>query len=410
MGWKMEKDRKKFDKDCTKPDPVTIFGVAVSGNPYQRAGGDLTRHHIIPHSLLIEVWNSAVDYLDFETIKALATWAGLDPGTALPATLDPGNANPNPSPQSVLRKVAWNPFNIVVGPLSEHRVEDPGDSFDGIQFTRLQPSTSAGKHKDWRENLARQEFNQHVMVLRRIYNYLTRYVAGKPIEQDHTSLCQLLRGDAKSRYPQLAKVVGGALLSPDLWADYSTTLEQAPDFKVTDTSKTPFTAVQTAHQRITRALLIPWSTVSYLPEVAPQPVKPDAIDPNVWAPGEANPPFDRLLLGKVEYKGEVEQIFRETVFRTARSLGKLKARVIFFGPRGEMTELANWTASEMTRLNRDGYSFRLSKTFFDHGEKQVRFYDFLSVAEPAKPATFPKPATKTAAARWTKQGGDWVKG
>ncbi|GFM89471.1 hypothetical protein PSCICO_48700 [Pseudomonas cichorii] len=123
--WKNSLDRKDFDKRSTKPDPITIFGNPTPATGFQ-AGLDaeqmkLTRHHVIPHSLLINAWEIAVDCDDMELIKALTVWAGKDPARDLPATFAKGN----PSPQAVLRKVAWNPFNIVSGPLSEHRVEDP---------------------------------------------------------------------------------------------------------------------------------------------------------------------------------------------------------------------------------------------------------------------------------------------
>jgi hypothetical protein len=400
MGWKNALTRKVFDKRSTKPDPITIFGVATTAGTMFQSGlaGDLmnpTRHHIIPHNLLIDCWDHAVDRAEIEVHRAFAVWAGKSVRDL------PGNyASVVPEPQTVLKRVAWNPFNIVIGPLGEHRVEDPGDQFDRFEFRSFLPSGAtrpasiASAVTNKAENLARQELNRHFGMLRRIYNILVRYKDDEVSRLDVESLVTLLKSDVPSHYPNLnAHYVRGALLSPDLWSAY-TVMDVAPDYEVErrrhdGTLLAPSTkpedrfektSVKAAEFGRRMPVVVPWNSTSWLPEVEPVKPKPDVIDEtdtSVWAPGEANPPYDRLLLGKVEMGSLSEAEFRLAFARAARQTGKFKARVLLFGPREGKVDMTKWTASEIKALNRDGYDFKISRTRFDLGKEEVRFYDFL---------------------------------
>jgi hypothetical protein len=112
-----------------------------------------------------------------------------------------------------------------------------------------------------------------------------------------------------------------------------------------------------------------------------RPVQPVQAEESVWAPGEANPPYDRLLKAKCTFRGQTEQQFkRELEVLAAGAVRKSKQnnlRVLIFGPRGELDEITKWTEATVIALNRSGYQFRISRVFFDHGTKQVRFYDHL---------------------------------
>jgi hypothetical protein len=365
------------------PEPITIFGGAPAvPNPFQSGLNleqmSLTRHHIIPHSMLIDAWEHAVDRSDMELIKAFTVWAGKDPTRDLPANF----LTIVPEPQTVLRKVAWNPFNIVIGPLSEHRVEDPGAMFDLFEFRSFIPAGAANPRNQAEviklrtENLARQDFNRHLRVLRRIYNILVRYLTDQVANQDVDSLRELLKSDVPAKYAYLdSKFRQKALLSPDLWANYSMDPTVAPEEQFTFASNRA-----TGFQNKT-VKIVPWNAVSWLPEVEPKLPKSDALDTSddsVWQPGEANPPYDRLLLSRLEYKLPMgEALFRVNVVSAARRAGKFKARVILFGPPGSRSDVARWTASEMKKLNREGYELKISRVMFEAGNIEVRFYDFL---------------------------------
>lgn len=395
MGWKNTLTRKKFDKKSTKPDPMTIFGIpTTAGTMFQRGlAGDsmnVTRHHIIPHSLLIDCWDHAVDRGEINVHRAFTVWAGKNvsdlPGDLLTTT---------PEPQAVLRRVAWNPFNIIIGPLGEHRVEDPGDFFDHFEFRSFLPSGAARPASiadpltNRAENLARQELNRHFSVLRRIYNILVRYQDDNVSRLDVESLITLLKSDVRSHYPNLnaPRRVGLALLSPDLWSAYTVT-DVAPDYEVERSdgtvtrpedrfAKTSFKAAEFGRRR---PVVVPWNSASWLPDVEPVKPKADVVDDSditVWAPGEANPPYDRLLLGKVEMGALPEADFRRAFVKAARQTGKFKARVFLFGPREGMVNMTKWAASEVKALNREGYDFKIRRSRFDHGTEEVRFYDFL---------------------------------
>ena len=124
-----------------------------------------------------------------------------------------------------------------------------------------------------------------------------------------------------------------------------------------------------------------YTGISYRATYYHAPVVSSVIAESVWAPGEANPPYDRLLQGTLVYRGQSEEQFKrelEVVAVGAVRKSKVKnLRVLIFGPRGELNEITKWTESTIVALNRSGYDFRISRVFFDHGTKQVRFYDHL---------------------------------
>ena len=398
MGWKNTLARKPFDKASAKPEPITIFGLRTVAAGFQSGLKpelmNLTRHHVIPHSLLIAAWDRAVDLGDMDLIKGFAVWAGMDPLRDLPATFDVAT----PNPQIVLRKVAWNPFNIVIGPLSEHRVEDPGSGFDQFEFRSLVPTGftrqtgRALEPKQLAESVARQEFNRHLGVLRRIYNILVRYTASKTVPdgvaktkevaipvapQDITSLITLLRSDLPERYTALgAQYRTGALLSPDLWADYSTNQSVAPE------SEYLFASGRAKGFANKRPTIVPWSAATWLPEVDPGLPVADILDTKdytVWAADETSPtpPDARLLLSSVVLGAMDEAQFRIAVVQAVRKAARFKARALLFGPPGAPSDMARWTASELKRLNREGYDIKIGRTTLNSGIQEVRIYDFL---------------------------------
>lgn len=385
MGWTNTLDRKSFDSKSTKPDPITIFGnPTAAGTMFQTGLNRMlmnpTRHHVIPHNLLIDCWNEAVVRSDMKLLQAFAVWAGKS-ASDLPTSF----SLTTPEPQIVLRCVAWNPFNIIIGPLGEHRMGDPGPGFDHFEFRSFVPQgappaspTEAAQRQ--KESLARQEFNRHLGMLRRIYNLLTQYLI-KPADnganlapQLMDSLVSLLRSDVPAHYPNLGPSFStGALLSPDLWSAY-TLLNAAPE---PDFAKASKRAAKFARQT---PVVVPWSSTSWLPEVDPIQPKPDLVDESditVWAPGEATPPYDRLLLGKLALGIQTAIEFQAAVVKAARQTGKLRARVLLFGPRDGIANMARWTASAIKSLNREGCDFKISRTRFEHGTTEVRFYDFL---------------------------------
>jgi Effector protein len=105
-------------------------------------------------------------------------------------------------------------------------------------------------------------------------------------------------------------------------------------------------------------------------------------DESIWAPGEANPPYDRLLQGTLTYRSQSEEQFTRELegvaVGAARKSTRKSLRVLIFGPRDDsMTEVIKWTETTIGTLNRLGYEFRISRTFFDAGTIQVRLYDHL---------------------------------
>ena len=210
---------------------VTIFGVQIQDKVGKaNFGGQWTRHHLIDIQVLQKIWNAFIDANDEDSMEALITWAGATmPGK-------PFNMNGTDAPQGVLNRIAWNPFNIVIGPLANYRVNDPGSTFDPLTFTAM-PKFAAKGDANYQENLARQEFNTHIYRLSQIYALMKRYLTEDPIApQLVDSLRSLLRSDTVNSYPNLAQlgktrrrgdpnvlIVDRALLHPAMWQDYSLT-------------------------------------------------------------------------------------------------------------------------------------------------------------------------------------------
>ena len=115
-------------------------------------------------------------------------------------------------------------------------------------------------------------------------------------------------------------------------------------------------------------------------EAAQQKHKP-MMDESVWAPGEANPPYDRLLQGTLTYRGQREEQFKRELeavaVEAARKSTRKDLRVFIFGPIEQLDEIIKWTESTIRSLNRFGYEFRIRRAFFNAGTQQVRFYDHL---------------------------------
>ncbi len=210
---------------------VTIFGTNLQdGAAKKNFDGQFTRHHLIDIQVLQKIWNAFVADNDEDSMEALITWCGGKMPTR------PFNMGSTAAPAGLLNRVAWNPFNIVIGPLANHRVNDPGSTFDSITFTKF-PKFAAKGDDNYKENLARQEFNTHIYRLRQIYVLMKEYLAHDDFsEQSLNSLRTLLRSDTINSYPNLKQMgttrrrgdptvyfVDRALLHPALWQDYSLT-------------------------------------------------------------------------------------------------------------------------------------------------------------------------------------------
>jgi hypothetical protein len=214
--------------------PVTIFGVQLQDKAAKsHFDGAFTRHHLIDIQVLQKIWNAFVAADDEESMAALITWAG----GAMPAR--PFNMNSTAAPQGLLNRIAWNPFNIVIGPLANYRVNDPGSTFDAITFTSF-PKFDAAGDANQKESLARQEFNTHIYRLRQIYLLMKEYLTHDDFSpQAVSSLRSLLRSDTVNSYPHLSQLgktrrrgdptvlfMDRALLHPALWQDYSLTADR----------------------------------------------------------------------------------------------------------------------------------------------------------------------------------------
>jgi hypothetical protein len=103
------------------------------------------------------------------------------------------------------------------------------------------------------------------------------------------------------------------------------------------------------------------------------------VDDAVWIPGEANPPYDRFLQGTLVYRGQNEQQFKRDLELIATGAARRSAhknlKVLIFGPQRDLEQISKWTEAAIKNLNRSGYEFRIGRAFFEHGTKQVRFYD-----------------------------------
>jgi hypothetical protein len=213
---------------------ITIFGTqlqdAAAKSHFDHA---ITRHHLIDIQILQKIWNAFVAADDEESMAALITWAGA----SMPRR--PFDMNSSNAPQGLLNRIAWNPFNIVIGPLANYRVNDPGSTFDAIAFTSF-PKFDAKGDANQKESLARQEFNTHIYRLRQIYLLMKEYLTHDDIApQTVNSLRSLLRSDTVNSYPHLRQlgkarrrgdpnvlIMDRALLHPALWQDYSLTADR----------------------------------------------------------------------------------------------------------------------------------------------------------------------------------------
>jgi hypothetical protein len=217
----------------------TLYGEAVTDDGAAATfGGGITRHHIIDIQMLQRFWNAVVARGDDDTMLALAKWAGE--AQRLPKARPYGMLS-TAAPDGLLKRVCWNPFNIVIGPNTNHRIGDPGDAFDLItfrSFPRFRSATGAIDPKAKAESLARQRFNDHIHRLGRIYGRMKEYVEF----QASSDLTEAARGAAAARSVRslLVSAVPGAyglgfdgrgdgklaILHPDLWADYSLTADR----------------------------------------------------------------------------------------------------------------------------------------------------------------------------------------
>jgi hypothetical protein len=171
VSWRIDADRVKSD-----PDPVNFagdFGKRFTIEVKKKYNGDLTRHHIINIQVLQDFWNAAMTNADRATFEAMGLWCGLPPVQLASLLEDPANRDPG----DFQKQFCWNPFNIVIGPSTGHRIGDPGEEFDFLQF-RSFPKFTSKATPEFSESLARQEFNSHMERLKRINEYMGRYIKG----------------------------------------------------------------------------------------------------------------------------------------------------------------------------------------------------------------------------------------
>lgn len=328
---------------------------SVSIGPVTTAFKEITRHHLVNLQVLMNVWNKAVERRDEAMFKALAVWS------AYPQAEFQGTMRMATAPVKFQKAVCWNPFNIVVGPSTGHRVGDPGAGFDDIQFRTL-PETG-GQIQDGsvslphaqtdgaKINVARQEFNMHVERLKRINQYMGQY-NGLPAtvpEDDHRAnmtirqLAELLKSDRPSHYPQLFALMRrmvntqapqyneerdrqisqdkparprefspdklpGALVDPALW--YKLAAEKEDRFRPKD---------KKIYDNRVASKIVPWVSQSYLPNIpvvqpAPQFSRSKASTVPTGTPlAVIDKPF--VMLDRVQLKEELK-----------RQLGSLTAR------------------------------------------------------------------------------------
>ena len=152
----------RFNSNITKAVKMDGSVVGIGG---ERIGGlKVTRHHLIDIKTLQDFWNKACDFGDMAVIEALALWAGTPPRVI--ADMVPAATKPRPN--TVIQRICWNPFNIVVGPDTTIRPNNPGErEFDYIAFVGDL-------------TVARIEFNIHVKRLRSIEQYIKLYLAISP--------------------------------------------------------------------------------------------------------------------------------------------------------------------------------------------------------------------------------------
>ena len=133
--------------------------------------------------------------------------------------------------------MCWNPFNIIIGPNTNHRIGDPGDSFDRITF-RAFPSFGLTPEDNVKklENLARQKTNTYIDRLSRIHGRMKEYVEFQASSTGDYTDMESARGNliATSVRSLLRSAIPGAyelgfdgrgdaklaILHPALWIDY----------------------------------------------------------------------------------------------------------------------------------------------------------------------------------------------
>jgi hypothetical protein len=110
------------------------------------------------------------------------------------------------------------------------------------------------------------------------------------------------------------------------------------------------------------------------PDPAINVVWPEGMDA-ILIPGQATLPYESQLKAQAEDGGHGELRFRSELSEAAQKAGTEALRVVILGPReswgGDMTW---WTARQVWKLNQQGYRLGISRVFFEHGTKHVRFY------------------------------------
>ena len=302
---------------------VTIFGQPMSdAEAKAQYGGKITRHHIIDIKVLQAIWNAGVDRGDEATIGALAAWGGAL--GLLPSS--PFNMNSTDAPAGLLEKITWNPFNLVVGPLTNYRIGDPENDFDDLHFRTLPKFTQADRSNQY-ENLARQEFNTHAYRLRQIYLLMGQYIENTAAPQQISSMQSLLRSDTPTSYPALHGNIGtaGALLHPALWHDYS--LEPNRWFiKKGDDKK---------YNNATKASMVPYVSNCYYPDNFVKPkdqaasVREELKAPPTGDPAVLIPTSERRLFSAKS----CEELLEEKIQPLKRFATGGGLRVLICGPK-----------------------------------------------------------------------------
>jgi len=393
-SWKIEADRVKSD-----PDPVGFggdFGKRFTIQIKKSYKDEVTRHHVINIQVLQDFWNEAMVRADRPTYEAMGAWCAMAPAR-LTSLLD------NPStlkPDDFQRQFCWNPFNIVIGPSTTHRVGDPGSGFDFIQFQSF-PKFAATSDASFTENLARQEFNTHMERLKRINAYMGRYTGGTLYSQEVENLRTLLKSDRPSCYPNLFKVLRakidpsqpeysqaadteklrrtagrlkpsgepvyvaqfspdrlpGAITHPDLWV----ALTDMPAFGFETHGQFD------VYKGRLQSRVVPWVNTSYLPEPAGAgPVRASEKYKHLFETGTAGLPVRDPAARVVVEKGVVDAAFADRFVKAVQPLEGIARqsglRVFVVGPNySEIFRAAlDRVADEAAKLSGTGYRLSLA--------------------------------------------------
>jgi hypothetical protein len=108
-------------------------------------------------------------------------------------------------------------------------------------------------------------------------------------------------------------------------------------------------------------------------------------DPNdVWEPAQANIPYDRLLLDRLEKQPDqdwdefAQELSEHAENAASRAGGKKDLQLIIFGPNVTLdSNLVKQTVLTVTQLRRRKFEFKISRGIFQHGKEHVRIYDRL---------------------------------